>query len=90
VNIVLAGSREIGDLNDRWEQFKASVTHAANKALGEVECKKPWKPCITLEMIEKMDDRSEKMLTWRRAERNIHRVSKNCGNLFLSELHQII
>ena len=39
------------------EQFKDSVTHAANKALGEVECKKPRKPWITLEMIEKMNER---------------------------------
>ena len=30
--------------------------NAANKTLGEDECKKPRKPWITLEMIEKMDE----------------------------------
>jgi len=53
----LDGSREIGYLNDRWKQFKVPVTQAANKALGQVECKKPWKPWMTLEMIEKMKER---------------------------------
>jgi len=32
VNIALDGSWETGDWNDRWERFKDSVTHAANKA----------------------------------------------------------
>jgi len=53
----LDSSREIGDLNDIWEQFKDSVTQAANKALGQVDCKKPQKPRKTLNMIEKMDER---------------------------------
>jgi len=39
VHIALNSSWEIGDLNDRWEQFKDSVAHAANEALGDVECK---------------------------------------------------
>jgi len=43
-------------VEDGWHRCHE---HAANEAFGEVECEKPWKPRITLEMIEKMDERTK-------------------------------
>ena len=52
-------TKEMGTIEEKWENIKTGIVRAAEKAIGSVETRKLKKQWVTEEMTRKMDERRE-------------------------------